>query len=204
MRLGQPEAGRAGGMNGKAEGGRRKAEGAPAARSARQPLPLTRHQAAAVLAAAVLAGCAAASAGRLEAQRIVDRAEPMRCEILAMEARLKEAPPGSGEAAALAAKIEKAKAQLKYHYLATMDEYIAVMKELPFEERKSVYRYSAAVSERCTAARRKSEVESRALSYSRVAGGAASFSRDFRLPTFDFRLQVTRKRHGHSACTPAR
>jgi hypothetical protein len=101
------------------------------------------------LVAAGLAGCAAASAGRLEAQRIVDRAEPMRCEILAMESRLKAAPAGSDEAAVLVAKLEKAKAQLKYHYLATMDEYITVMKELPFEERKEVYRYSDAVAERC-------------------------------------------------------
>src|SRR5688572_25533191 len=105
----------------------------------------------ALLAAGALAGCVTTSAGVQEAQRIVDRAEPMRCEILAMESRLKEAPSGSDEAAALAASVEKARMKLKYHYMATMDEYIAVMKELPFEERKAVYRYSEAVAERCVA-----------------------------------------------------
>src|SRR5687767_6026514 len=99
----------------------------------------------------VLAGCATASPRVEEAQRIVDRAEPMRCEILAMESRLKAAPADSDEATALAASVEKARMKLKYHYLATMDEYIAVMKELPFEERKAVYRYSDVVAERCAA-----------------------------------------------------
>jgi hypothetical protein len=100
---------------------------------------------------AVLAGCATASAGVQEAQRIVDRAQPLRCEVVALEQRMKLAQPGSDEAAGLAARLEQARAKLKYHYLATMDEYIAVMKELPFEERKAVYRYSEAVAERCVA-----------------------------------------------------
>ena len=104
-----------------------------------------------VLAAAWLAACATQSPGVREAQRIVDRAEPIRCEILAMESRLKAAPADSDEATALAASVEKARMKLKYHYLATMDEYIAVMKELPFEERKAVYRYSDVVAERCAA-----------------------------------------------------
>ena len=97
----------------------------------------------------VLAGCATASAGVQEAQRIVDRAQPLRCEVVALEQRMKLAQPGSDEAAGLAARLEQARAKLKYHYLATMDEYIAVMKELPFEERKAVYRYSDLAAERC-------------------------------------------------------
>lgn len=106
---------------------------------------------AAALMAALLSGCATASAGMREAQGIVDRAEPLRCEILAMEARLKRAPPETEEAASLAGSLEQARAQLKLHYLATMDEYIAVMKTLPFEVRKEIYRYSDAVAERCGA-----------------------------------------------------
>ena len=59
------------------------------------------------------------------------------------------APADSGQASELRARLQEAKSQLKYHYLATMDEYIAVMKELPFEERQAVYRYDHAVAERC-------------------------------------------------------
>lgn len=93
----------------------------------------------------------AASASVEEAYRIVDRAEPLRCEILALEERLKRAPEGSEEHAALAAEIGEAKARLKIHYQGTMFEYIAVMKLLPFEERKAVYRYSSDVAGRCAA-----------------------------------------------------
>lgn len=104
-----------------------------------------------LLWAAVGTGCATASAGLERARGIVDRAEPLRCEIIAMEAQLKLAPPGTEEAAGLAGRIEQAKTQLRLHYLATMDEYIAVMKTLPFEERTSVYRYSDDVAGRCAA-----------------------------------------------------
>ncbi len=117
--------------------------------AARYPLPVTRYGFL-LLVAALLSACAS-NPKMEEAKRVVDRAEPMRCEILAMESRLKAAPAGSDEAAALAASVEKARMKLKYHYLATMDEYIAVMKELPLEERKAVYRYSDAVAERCGA-----------------------------------------------------
>jgi hypothetical protein len=85
-----------------------------------------------------------------EAKLIVDRAQPLRCGILALEERLKSAPGGSDEFARLSAEIGEAKRKLKVHYLATMDEYIAVMKTLPFEQRKSVYAYTEAVAGRCT------------------------------------------------------
>jgi hypothetical protein len=102
------------------------------------------------VAAAAFAGSAAAASIE-EAQRIVDRAEPLHCEIYALEQRLKLADAGSDEHAGLTAKIGEAKKTLKFHYLATMSEYIAVMKELPFEERKVVYAYSDAVADRCAA-----------------------------------------------------
>lgn len=98
----------------------------------------------------VLAGCAAAGPRVEEAKRIVDRSEPLRCEVVDLEAKLKLARPGSEDAAGLAASLETARMRLKYHYLATMDEYIAVMKQLPFEERKAIYRYSDAAAERCS------------------------------------------------------
>ncbi len=100
--------------------------------------------------ALLLAGFAAAASVE-EAYRIVDRAEPLRCEILALEERFKRAPEGSEEHAALAAEVGEAKARLKMHYQGTMFEYIAVMKLLPFEERKAVYRYSSEVVGRCAA-----------------------------------------------------
>lgn len=101
-------------------------------------------------AAAAFAGSTAAASVE-EAQRIVDRAEPLHCEILALEKRLKLANAGSEEHAGISAEIGEAKKRLKFHYLATMSEYIAVMKELPFEERKAVYAYSDAVAARCAA-----------------------------------------------------
>jgi hypothetical protein len=103
-----------------------------------------------VLTFAALAGSAAAASVQ-EAQRIVDRAEPLRCVILVLEERLERAQAGTEESASLSAEISAARKKLKFHYLATMDEYIAVMKQLPFEERKAVYQYSDAVAGRCAA-----------------------------------------------------
>lgn len=101
-----------------------------------------------VIAATVCAGLAvAATIG--DAYRIVDRAEPLRCEIHALEQRLKVTPADSDEFLKLADEIGQARAELKLHYMATMTEYIEVMKTLPFEERKKVYAYSNAVAERC-------------------------------------------------------
>ncbi len=101
----------------------------------------------------LVAACAglAAAATVEDAQRVVDRAEPLRCEIHALELRLKTAPAGSDETSRIADELGKLKAALKLHYMATMMEYIEVMKLLPFEERKKVYAYSAAVAERCAA-----------------------------------------------------
>lgn len=96
----------------------------------------------------------AAGATIEEAKEIVDRAKPLRCEILALEHRLKATPPESDEFARLTTEIGEAKKKLKLHYVATMDEYIAVMKTLPFEDRKAVYAYSKAVAGRCGASRR--------------------------------------------------
>jgi hypothetical protein len=86
-----------------------------------------------------------------DAQRIVDRAEPLRCEIHALELRLKSAAVGSDESVKMTDEVGKLKAALKLHYMATMMEYIEVMKTLPFEERKKVYAYSEGVAERCAA-----------------------------------------------------
>lgn len=104
-----------------------------------------------LLVAGALAGCATIPPGVMEARRIVDRAEPIRCEIVALERRQALVTPGSDEFARLAAARDKAKAQLKYHYMATMDEYIDVMKQISFEERQEVRRYADAVAERCPA-----------------------------------------------------
>jgi hypothetical protein len=101
------------------------------------------------VAAMVFTGAAAADVD--EARRIVDRAEPLRCEILILESRLKQLAAGTDEHAGLSAGLGEARKQLRLHYLATMDEYIAVMKRLPFEQRKAVYAYSEAVAERCAA-----------------------------------------------------
>ena len=104
----------------------------------------------AALAGALVAGCASNPALR-EARRIVDRAQPLRCAILAMEAAHARAPAAGVAAARLKARVADARRMLKVHYLATMDEYIAVMKRLTFEERKSIYRYSDTAAERCGA-----------------------------------------------------
>lgn len=86
-----------------------------------------------------------------DAYRIVDRAEPLRCEIRALEAVLKLTPEESEEHARMSAAIAQARARLKLHYRETMWEYIEIMKQLPFGERKKVYAYSEAVAERCVA-----------------------------------------------------
>lgn len=99
----------------------------------------------------LVAGCAGLTAAATieEAQRIVDRAEPLRCEIRALETVLKLTPGETEEHAKLSIAITQARARLKEHYRATMWEYIDIMKQLPFEERKKVYAYSEAVAERC-------------------------------------------------------
>lgn len=106
-------------------------------------------------------GCSGfSSAATIEdAQRIVDRAEPLRCEARALEAVLRLTLEGSEEHAKLAAAVAQARARLKEHYRATMWEYIDVMKQLPFEERKKVYAYSAAVAERCAGKQKLKERE---------------------------------------------
>jgi hypothetical protein len=98
-------------------------------------------------------GCAGlVSAATIEdAYRIVDRSEPLRCDIFSLEQRLKVAPIESDEFLKLADEISQAREKLKAHYMATMTEYIEVMKQLPFEQRKKVYAYSNAVEERCVA-----------------------------------------------------
>lgn len=100
-------------------------------------------------ACALLAACATDPALD-EAKRIVDRAQPLRCEVFRLERALSRTPRGSVEAARLAARLDKARRAWRAHGLATMDEYIAVMKKLPFEQRKVVYRYSEAASARCS------------------------------------------------------
>jgi hypothetical protein len=105
-----------------------------------------------LLAVAVMAFAGFSAAASVEeAKGIVDRAEPLRCGILVLERRLKRLQADSAEHAGLSAEIDEAKKKLKLHYVATMDEYIAVMKALPFEQRKTVYAYSEAVAERCAA-----------------------------------------------------
>ncbi len=104
----------------------------------------------AVILAAALGCPGLTSAATIEdAYRIVDRAEPLRCEIHAREQRLKTTPIDSDEFLKLSDEIVQARAKLKLHYMATMTEYIEVMKTLPFEERKKVYAYSNAVAKRC-------------------------------------------------------
>lgn len=93
----------------------------------------------------------AAAATIEDAHRIVDRAEPLHCEVYALEKRLKAATVGTEEFEKVSDEIGQAKARLKAHYRATMMEYIEVMKTLPFEERKKVYAYSNAVADRCAA-----------------------------------------------------
>jgi hypothetical protein len=99
--------------------------------------------------AAAIAPGGAAAASIEDAKRIVDRAQPLQCEIVALEARQKRAQAGTEEYDALTAEIGQAKARLKSHYRAQMFDYIEVMKQLPFEERKAVYRYSDEMAGRC-------------------------------------------------------
>jgi hypothetical protein len=99
------------------------------------------------IVALLLAACAAANPKVEAAKRVVDRAEPLRCDIVALERRL--AGAGPGESARLAAELDKAKLSLKYHYMATMDEYIDVMKRISYEERQEVRRYADGVAGRC-------------------------------------------------------
>ena len=111
-----------------------------------------------LVAAALVAGCA--SNPKVEAaKRVVDRAEPLRCDVVALERKLAGAAPD--EAAPLTAELGKARLALKYHYMATMEEYIDVMKQISYEERQAVRRYADAVAERCPAGSRKAEGESR-------------------------------------------
>jgi Spy/CpxP family protein refolding chaperone len=84
-----------------------------------------------------------------DAQRIVDLAEPLQCEIHALEGSLEGTAAGTEEFAKAADEIRNARARLKSHYMATMTEYIEVMKTLSFEDRKKVYAYSSAVADRC-------------------------------------------------------
>jgi hypothetical protein len=114
------------------------------------------------IAAVALTGCAGLAAAPSEdARRIVDRAEPLRCEIHALEQRLKATPAGSEEIAKITDEIGKARAALKLHYMATMLEYIEVRKTLPFEERKKVYAYSRDVAERCAGKQKLKSQETR-------------------------------------------
>ena len=129
----------------------------PALRATGHASLVTRH-CAAILAAAALAGCATTSPGMEEAKRIVDRSEPLRCDIVALERQLAGAAPD--ESPRLAAELDQVKLTLKHHYMATMDEYIAVMKRISFEERQEVRRYADAVAGRCPASR-KAEGDSR-------------------------------------------
>ncbi|HUF81192.1 MAG TPA: hypothetical protein VMN03_08655 [Burkholderiales bacterium] len=101
--------------------------------------------------AMIAPGGPARAASLEEAKRIVDRAEPLQCEVAALEARLKGMRAGTDEFDGIAAEIEQARARLKLHHRAHMIEYIDVMKQLPFEERKAVYRYSEEMAERCMA-----------------------------------------------------
>ena len=95
----------------------------------------------------LLAACAASNPKIEAAKRVVDRAEPLRCDIVALERKLAGAAPD--ESSRLASELDKAKLALKYHYLATMDEYIDVMKQISYEERQEVRRYADAVPGRC-------------------------------------------------------
>jgi hypothetical protein len=98
----------------------------------------------------LLAACA--SNPKVEAaKRVVDRAEPFRCDIVALEERQALAAPGSEESVRLAADLDHARAILKLHYQSTMYEYIDVMKAISYEERQEVRRYADAVAGRCPA-----------------------------------------------------
>ena len=96
----------------------------------------------------LVAGCAV-DPRITAARRIVDDAQPINCEVHALEERLKRAPEGSDEHARLAEELGEAKAEQKSYYVATMWEYIFVMKDLPREERMAILRYSDAFAERC-------------------------------------------------------
>jgi hypothetical protein len=102
--------------------------------------------------ALLLAACAASNPKIEAAKRVVDRAEPLRCDIVALEQRLAGAAPG--ESTRLGAELDGAKAKLKYHYMATMDEYIHVMKQISYEERQEVRRYADDVAQRCSESRK--------------------------------------------------
>ncbi len=101
--------------------------------------------------AVITPGGPARAASIEEAKRIVDRAEPLQCAVVALEARLKGMQAGADEFDGIAAEIEQARARLKLHHRAHMIEYIDALKRLPFEERKAVYRYSEEMAERCMA-----------------------------------------------------
>jgi len=106
-------------------------------------------RAALVVAAATVAGCATVPQSQA-AREYLDRAEPLHCEVAALESRLKNTPQESESSAALAEELGAAKARVKAYYQATWPEYVAILKELPFEERKEIYRYADAVGDRCT------------------------------------------------------
>jgi hypothetical protein len=108
----------------------------------------------------LLAACATSNPKIEAAKRVVDRAEPLRCDIVALEERQARATPGSEESVRLAAELDNARAMLKLHYQSTMYEYIDVMKSITYDERQEVRQYADAVAERCPASR-KSEGESR-------------------------------------------
>ncbi len=102
-----------------------------------------------IMIAAMACAPLAAEATIEDARRIVDRAEPLQCEVYALEGRLKATAAGTEGYAKVAEELDNARARLKAHYMATMMEYIEVLRALPFEERKKVYAYSSAVAERC-------------------------------------------------------
>jgi hypothetical protein len=109
----------------------------------------------------LVTACATTNPKVEAAKRVVDRAEPFRCDIVALEARQARAAPGSAESIRIAQELDSARATLKQHYRATMYEYIDAMKQISFEERQAVSSYADAVAGSSPAESRKAEIESR-------------------------------------------
>ena len=104
-----------------------------------------------LFAALACAGCATTPEAS-PAKAYLDRAQPLHCEVAALEDRLDRAPAGSEEAAALSEELVEARARVKAYYQATWPEYMALLMELPLEERRKLYAYSDDVVKRCASA----------------------------------------------------
>lgn len=89
------------------------------------------------------------AAGVEDAQRIIDRNLPLRCDIAVLEHRAVALDPASAEGRALQEQLHVKYQQMQNQFQAMWPEYMAVMSRLTPEQRSSVEHYSQQMGEQC-------------------------------------------------------